>query len=106
MVGPNRRPGRSRGGRAAMGRHIVVYGILAVLYSPALARWLRRWRGVRRARRGEGEASDATLLYQRMLAVLARRGFQKPPWLTPLEFARVLPASEMAVVVEDLTSAF
>ena len=41
-----------------------------------------------------------------MLAVLAQRGFQKPPWLTPMEFARVLPSSEMAVVVEDLTSAY
>ncbi len=84
----------------------IAIAILAVLYGPALTRWLRRWRGLRRARRGEGEASDATLLYQRMLAVLARRGFQKPPWLTPLEFARVLPASEMALVVEDLTSAY
>ncbi len=84
----------------------IAFAILAVMFGPALAGRLRRWRGVRRARRGEGEASDATLLYQRMLAVLAQRGFQKPPWLTPLEFARVLPASEMAVVVEDLTSAY
>jgi hypothetical protein len=84
----------------------IAFGILMVLYGPALARRWRRWQGFRRAKRGEGEASDATLLYQRMLAVLARRGFQKPPWLTPMEFARVLPSSEMAVVVEDLTSAY
>jgi transglutaminase-like putative cysteine protease len=84
----------------------IALGILVVLYGPALARQWRRWMGFRRARRGEGEASDATLLYQRMLALLAKRGFQKPPWLTPAEFARVLPASEMAVVVEDLTSAY
>jgi transglutaminase-like putative cysteine protease len=91
---------------AGAGMGAIVLAILAVLYGPALARWLSRWRGVRRARRGEGEASDATLLYERMLTVLARRGFQKPPWLTPLEFARVLPNSEMAVVVEDLTTAY
>lgn len=61
---------------------------------------------MRRAQRGEGQASDATLLYQRLLAVLARRGYQKPPWLTPAEFARVLPESETSVLVEDLTSAY
>ncbi|HLX46603.1 MAG TPA: DUF4129 domain-containing protein, partial [Bryobacteraceae bacterium] len=34
----------------------------------------------------------------------ARRGIQKPPWLTPAEFARVLPASEVRGVVQDLTT--
>src|SRR5579884_250865 len=67
--------------------------------------WRHRVR-LRRAARGEGQASDATLLYQRMLALLARRGFQKPPWLTPGEFARVLPDSEMSVLVGDLTTAY
>ncbi len=41
-----------------------------------------------------------------MLAMLARRGIQKPPWLTPAEFARVLPASEVSVVVDDLTASY
>jgi hypothetical protein len=39
-----------------------------------------------------------------MLTALARRGIQKPPWLTPAEFARVLPATEVRNVVHDLTS--
>jgi hypothetical protein len=59
---------------------------------------------VRRLARGEGQASDATLLYERMLRLLARRGIQKPPWLTPAEFARVLPASEVNRIVDDLTA--
>jgi hypothetical protein len=80
--------------------------ILLVFYGPTLARWWRSRRGVIRARRGEGVASDATLLYQRMLELLEKRGFQKPPWLTPSEFARVLPASETAVLVDDLTAAY
>jgi protein-glutamine gamma-glutamyltransferase len=80
--------------------------ILLVFYGPLLARWWRSRRGVIRARRGEGQASDATLLYQRMLALLEKRGFQKPPWLTPSEFARVLPSSETAVLVDDLTTAY
>jgi protein-glutamine gamma-glutamyltransferase len=81
-------------------------GILLAFFGPDLARWWRNQRRVLRVRRGQGRASDATLLYQRMLATLARRGFQKPPWLTPSEFARVLPASEMAVLVDDLTTAY
>ncbi len=35
-----------------------------------------------------------------MLEILARRGFQKPPWFTPIEFARHLPAGENSRVVE------
>jgi hypothetical protein len=38
--------------------------------------------------------------------VLDRRGFRKPPWITPAEFARVLPASELAILVDDLTGAY
>ena len=80
--------------------------IAAILFGPAA---LRGWRGamrVRRLKRGEGEASDATLLYQRMLGLLERRGIQKPPWLTPSEFARVLPPTAVSPLVEDLTSAY
>jgi protein-glutamine gamma-glutamyltransferase len=80
--------------------------IAAILFGPTA---LRGWRGamrVRRLKRGEGEASDATLLYQRMLGLLERRGIQKPPWLTPSEFARVLPPTAVSPLVEDLTSAY
>ena len=79
---------------------------LAIFYGPSLLRKLRADLRVRRAQRGEAQASDATLLYERMLSVLERRGMQKPPWLTPAEFARVLPASELAMLVEDLTGAY
>lgn len=80
--------------------------VLAIFYGPGLLRKLRADLRVRRAQRGEAQASDATLLYERMLRVLERRGMQKPPWLTPAEFARVLPASELAMLVEDLTGAY
>jgi hypothetical protein len=86
---------------AAVGGGLI---LLIALYGGAIARW---WRGrlrVRRLVRGEGVASDATLLYQRMLRLLARRGIQKPPWLTPGEFARVLPRSEVSGLVHDLTA--
>jgi hypothetical protein len=82
------------------------FAMLTWMFGPAFLRWRERREGVRRARRGEGQPSDATLLYQRMLAMLARRGYQKPPWLTPQEFARVLPPSDLSALVEDLTSAY
>ncbi|MEP6963668.1 MAG: DUF3488 and transglutaminase-like domain-containing protein, partial [Acidobacteriota bacterium] len=76
------------------------------LYGPAALRWWKQRSRWIRAKRGEAEASDATLLYGRMLAMLERRGFQKPPWLTPQEFAAVLPASDLALLVGDLTDAY
>ena len=63
-------------------------------------RWPRLWnqwearRRMRKIRRGEGTANDARILYERMLESMARRGFQKPAWFTPMEFARNLPARE------------
>jgi hypothetical protein len=60
----------------------------------------------RRLARGEVGPHDATVLYTRALAVLRKRGFEKPPWLTPVEFAAVLPASNDAVVLDELTSAY
>jgi transglutaminase-like putative cysteine protease len=79
-------------------------GVILVLFGPSIAAWWKARQRVKRLVRGEGVASDATLLYERMLALLARRGIQKPPWLTPAEFARVLPATEVRTVVHDLTS--
>src|SRR5579862_1298709 len=95
---------RSGSGCASAAIVMMGLGVLAIFGGPPLAAW---WRGrlrVRRLARGEGNASDATLLYRRMLGLLARRGIQKPPWLTPAEFARVLPASEVRGVVQDLTA--
>jgi hypothetical protein len=77
-----------------------------ILCGPGLIRKLRGHMRVRRAQRGDAQPTDATLLYERMLRVLERRGLQKPPWVTPAEFARVLPASELAMLVEDLTGAY
>ncbi len=97
---------RSSAGYAPAAAMAMFVAIVAVMLGPGASRWLRGAIRVRRLKRGEGQASDATLLYQRMLAVLERRGIQKPPWLTPLEFARVLPATELAPLVDDLTSAY
>jgi hypothetical protein len=59
-----------------------------------------------KVQRGEAEASDATMLYQRMLKVLRKRGIEKPPWVTPFEFARVVQEPGLAQLVTDLTAAY
>ncbi len=64
------------------------------------APWTKLWsqweanRCLRKIRRGAGTPHDARVLYERMLDSMARRGFHKPSWFTPLEFARNLPAHE------------
>jgi transglutaminase-like putative cysteine protease len=51
--------------------------------------WKRKAR-VRRIIRGGGSPADASILYQQMLDRLERRGFRKPAWATPMEFAAQL----------------
>ena len=41
-----------------------------------------------------------------MLKLLKRRGIEKPAWLTPLEFARVIPQPELSLLVQDFTDAY
>jgi hypothetical protein len=63
-------------------------------------------RRVDRVRRGQARVGDATLLYQRMLHILKRRGFQKPAWFTPAEFASSLPAGPVGATVGEFTAAY
>jgi len=89
----------------------VALGAIALAF---LGKFLRRdgWRWwttrqrLLKVQRGQGQASDATLLYQRMLKALRRRGIEKPAWLTPCEFARVLQEPELSGLVEDFTGAY
>lgn len=48
----------------------------------------------------------ATLLYQQMLRLLARRGISKQPGQTPLEFASSVTAAELAAPVAQLTDLY
>lgn len=80
--------------------------VAAGLLAPRILAWARAHARVHQVQRGQARASDATLLYNRMLAILRRRGFQKPGWITPDEFARMLPASEMAQQVSLFTMAY
>lgn len=78
----------------------------AVLLGPKIWRWWKTRERVRKVQRGQAHASDATLLYSRLLGLLRRRGFERPPWLTPCEFVRVLPCSEATFLVEQFTLAY
>jgi protein-glutamine gamma-glutamyltransferase len=69
-------------------------------------RWWTTRQRLLKVQRGEAHPSDATLLYRRMLKALRRRGIEKPDWLTPCEFARVLQEPELSLLVEDFTSAY
>jgi transglutaminase-like putative cysteine protease len=76
------------------------------LVLPPLVRLVRMRRRVQRVRRGEASVADATLLYERMLQVVRRHGYQKPAWFTPAEFASSLPGSPLSAAVGEFTSAY
>jgi protein-glutamine gamma-glutamyltransferase len=83
----------------------VLLVVSALLGGPRAWRALRMLHRVRRVRGGRASASDATLLYANMLDILRRRGFQKPAWFTPREFAASLPA-ETGMLVDQFTAAY
>jgi hypothetical protein len=85
---------------------LVATAALVWVLFPPLVRLARFRRGVRRVRRGHAGASDATLLYQRMLQLLQRRGYQKPAWFTPAEFAASLPPSGLGTAVGEFTGTY
>ena len=89
---------------------LVIASLLAAIWlwraGPRMWRALRIHRRVSRVRRGEASIADATLLYERMLHLLNRCGYQKPIWFTPVEFARSLPAAPLGRAVEEFTSAY
>jgi len=102
--------------RSVVSEWIVAYGRMALGVAVSLAAgwfvgpvlWRSIWTRarVRRAKRGRAQTGDATLLYERMLELLERRGYQKPAWVTPGEFARRIPASGTAALVRELTDAY
>jgi transglutaminase-like putative cysteine protease len=74
-----------------------------VLTGPRLWKKWRRREHLQRVRKDGGSPADASVLYDRMLENLRRRGIDKPVSVTPLEFARRLPAEERPWVLEFTT---
>jgi transglutaminase-like putative cysteine protease len=82
-------------------------GLLALgLAARPLVRLMRMRQRVERVRRGQASVADATLLYLRMLHILKRRGYQKPPWFTPSEFAASLPRTPLGDSVGEFTGTY
>ena len=69
-------------------------------------RFLPGWRHTRKLRSGNLSAADATVFYSRMLRAVKRRGYQKPAWFTPREFAATLPDSELSLCVAEFTDRY
>src|ERR1019366_3648413 len=84
----------------------IAIAVLWLLFGPAALKWWKQRAHARKVERGTSGPLDATILYQQMLDLLAKRGIQKPPWFTPLEFARVVRAPQMATLVEEATAAY
>jgi len=88
---------------------LAALGVVAVLLwftGPQALRWVRAQQKVRLARKGRGSCSDATVIYERMLRLLERRGYAKPNWFTQDEFVRVLPQGAAAERVVEFTRAY
>ena len=82
-------------------------GLVALGFAAGpLVRLMRMRQRVERVRRGQASVGDATLLYQRMLHILKRRGYQKPPWFTPAEFAASLPRTPLGDSVGEFTGTY
>ncbi len=82
-------------------------GLVALGFAAGpLFRLMGMRRRVERVRRGQACVADATLLYQRMLHILKRRGYQKPPWFTPAEFAASLPRTQLGDSVGEFTATY
>jgi transglutaminase-like putative cysteine protease len=79
---------------------------LAWMLGRPLLRLLRMRQRVERVRRGQASVADATLLYQQMLQILGKRGYHKPVWFTPAEFAASLPGGPLAVAVTEFTTTY
>jgi transglutaminase-like putative cysteine protease len=85
---------------------VLVLGLWIWRMGPPVIRLLRIRHRVQRVRRGEANVADATLLYERMLHLLKRRGYHKPAWFTPAEFAASLPRTSLGTAVTEFTTSY
>jgi hypothetical protein len=79
---------------------------LGWIAGPYLLRRVRERKQRERLRAGGAAASDATVLYRSLLALLEEHDIHKPEWFTPIEFARKLPPSELSAQIASFTHAY
>lgn len=85
---------------------LTILALLGPAFVPQIARWWMRRIQRRRMLEGRVTARDATLIYRRMLDVLGGRGFEKPAWVTPWEFAGMVEETPEGPAVRELTEAY
>ena len=76
---------------------------MGIFRGRAILNWLLELRLLRNGKRGALSSSEATLAYRRLLRVLKRKGFQKQPAQTPLEFAAGIPPADLSSGVAEFT---
>ncbi|MBY0504582.1 MAG: DUF3488 and transglutaminase-like domain-containing protein [Bryobacteraceae bacterium] len=93
-------------------RFFVVLAFLALVavsgqaWVPRLAWWWHTRLQARRFGEGKARGRDATVVYVRMLDYLRKRGYEKPAWVTPEEFAAMLRNTPYAQPVAELTGLY
>lgn len=92
----------ARGFAQAMGSRLL-FAAGGVVLAVAFAIWL--WRR-RRAGGGSAALSEPGRLYERFLALMRSRGFERPLSMTAAEFAAGLPAPELRDEARQLTLAY
>ncbi len=85
---------------AVRGFLLAIVAAAVAIFWPRARREFARWRRLQRISKTGGGPGDARVLYERMLDLLARRGYHKPSWFTPAEFAGGLPAGISGDVAE------
>jgi hypothetical protein len=90
------------------------YGLPAIVFVIAIAMvmvfgrgWIDSLRSawkVRRIRAGRATPDDAAILYEHMLRIMKKRGYEKPAWFTPREFAATVRQSELDEFTESYNS--
>ena len=79
--------------------------IIAIVMLAAFGRlWMDRARSIwqiRRIRAGRAKPGDAAILYGQMLRAMKKRGYEKPAWFTPREFAATVRQSTLDEFTES-----
>ncbi len=87
---------------------ILLAGVIGLLAAFGRS-WLERMRSVwqvRRIRPDRARPADAAILYEHMLRIMKRRGYQKPAWFTPCEFAATIKQGAPDGVVVEFTECY
>jgi transglutaminase-like putative cysteine protease len=82
---------------------LLVFAIVMVIaFGRSWLESVRSYWQVRRIRAGRAVPGDAAILYERMLRMMKKRGYEKPAWFTPREFAATVRQSAL----DEFTEAY